>query len=90
MSRVATASSEAERHEARRRWLSVPRLAERWGVSDDLVRLWITGGELVAMDVSRPGARMPEYRVEEAAADAFEAARKERVKRRASGAAASQ
>lgn len=61
--RVVRAQSEAERHEARRRWLTTPEAAEMLGVSPGQIRALIAADALREMVVSRPEARQREYRI---------------------------
>jgi excisionase family DNA binding protein len=76
-----TSTTEAERHTARRTWLTTAQAGERLGVSAEHVRKLIDDRELRAMDVSRRGAKAKEYRVKVEWCDDFE-------RRRTSGPAA--
>lgn len=54
---------------------SVRQIAERYGVSQHTVGIWIRLGDLPAVDVSRvPGAR-PRWRISDAGVEAFESRR---------------
>ncbi len=53
-------------------WLTVGEVAERLRVNEVTVRRWIQRGELPALNV---GGRRPEYRIRQAAFEAFIEAR---------------
>lgn len=56
--------SEADRHEARRQWLSTSQAGELMGnVTAEHVRSLIGAGALRALDVSKPGAKVREFRI---------------------------
>jgi hypothetical protein len=55
--------------------ITPPRLARRWGISDDKVLAWIRSGELRAMDASTKRGGRPRFLIDEADIAAFEAAR---------------
>lgn len=71
--RAKPRSEEAE--EARYQWVSTPLAAARIGgeppVSTSHVVRLIEDGELEARDVSRPGSKRPEWRVNPDSIDAF-------------------
>ena len=46
-----------------RQWLTPPQLAAELAVKPSSVLAWIRGGELRAIDVSRPGSRRPRFRI---------------------------
>lgn len=64
--------AEAERHEARRRWLTTAKAGERLGISPDQVRELIAAKAIRAMNVSKPGAKQREYRIREEWVDQYE------------------
>lgn len=73
--RVAAATTEAERHQARRRWLTTREAGEMiGGITANQVRALIAGKALRALDVSRPGAKQKEYRIRPEWCEEFEAA----------------
>lgn len=77
MSRILPRTIEAE--QARYRWISTTLAAQRIGgeppvTTGHIVNL-IDDGELEARDVSRPGSRRPEWRVNPESVDAFLARR---------------
>lgn len=51
--------------------LTVNAAAELLGVSDDQVRALIAAGRITAVVVSKPGAKLRRYRIEESALDDF-------------------
>lgn len=55
--------------------LTPHQVAERWGVSPDLVRTHINTGHLRAIDVRRPWSKRPIYLVDVADLAAFEHSR---------------
>lgn len=56
--------TEAERHQARRNWLTTRQAGEMiGGVTDAHVRALIAAKELTALDVSKPGGKNKEYRI---------------------------
>jgi ribosomal protein L19E len=64
--------SEADRHEARRRWLTTAQAGELiGGVTSEQVRLLIKDGMLTALDVSRKNAKAREYRIRQDWIDAY-------------------
>lgn len=64
MSRVATPTSEGERHEARRRWLTTVQAGELLGGVDvSTVRELIRDGHLKAYNAARPGAKRADWRL---------------------------
>ncbi len=60
---------------ARPRYLTPPQAAKLLGVRRDTVLGWIRAGDLTAMNLARPGAARPRYRI---GADDFERFRKSR------------
>jgi hypothetical protein len=64
--------------------LSVPQLAEKWGISPNKVLAWIRAGELRAVNIAmnRSGDR-PRYVIDVADIEAFEQSREARPARRA-------
>ena len=61
LSDCLVATNKKKPSEANAKRLTPPQVAERYGVSPDTVRRWITNGDLLATDVSKGGR--PRYRV---------------------------
>jgi hypothetical protein len=55
-----------------RPWLTPPQYARELGVKDTTVLSWIRSGELVAINVAKPGAIRPRFRIHRSEAVAFE------------------
>lgn len=55
-----------------RRCLSPPQYASQLHVKPETVISWILRGELAALNIARPGATRPRYRLTPAAIEAFE------------------
>lgn len=55
--------------------LKVKEIARRYGVKSQVVLAWIAKGQLAAIDVKRPGAKRPSWRVEPAELQRFEEVR---------------
>jgi len=51
--------------------LSPPQVARQLAVKPDTVLAWIAAGELAAVDVRRPGAKRPRWRITQDSLDAF-------------------
>lgn len=68
MSRVST---EAERHEARRRWFTTTAAGDYLGVSPDHVLALIDAGDLRGMDASRSDAKRRDMRIKPEWCDEF-------------------
>jgi transposase len=58
-----------------RSYTTVPQFAEELGVSQHSILLWISRGELAAVDVSRKRGGRPSWRISREAIERFEAAR---------------
>ena len=58
-----------------RQKLTVPEVAQRWGVSQDTVRRWIKSGELRYTDAAGVRGGRPHYVIDVADLAAFEARR---------------
>jgi len=48
-----------------------PAVAKSWHVSRDTVLGWIKSGELVAVNLAKPGSKRPRYRIDPADLQAF-------------------
>jgi hypothetical protein len=53
-------------------------IATRFSVKPEAVTAWIAAGELVAINVARPGATRPRWRISEEAIEDFERRRSSR------------
>ena len=78
-----TSARTPEQEEARYGWITTTEAARRIGgaepVTNDHVLALLEDGELEARDVSRPGARRPEWRFNPESLDAFLKRRTRRV-----------
>jgi excisionase family DNA binding protein len=59
----------------KRKKLTPPEVARRWGVSSDKVRAWIENGELRAINLAARTSGRPRYRIDMADVLAFERTR---------------
>jgi hypothetical protein len=60
---------------SRRQWRTPPAVAKLYQVDPSTVRWWIESGQLRAINVARPGARRPRYRISLIDLAAFENSR---------------